>query len=100
MTDGVLASCEGVYAQMGGLGWSVQETDAMEVWQIVRFLGDASFDPVIRGSRGLRAPSDPDSGGGSRHQRRGPNTHGRFDPNRATPRSSDPGLIHYGLDAK
>lgn len=100
MTEGVLASCEGVYAQMGGLGWSVGETDGMEVWQIVRFLGDASFDPVIRGSRGLRAPSDNDGQSSSRHPRRGANTHGRFDPARATPRTSDPGLIFTGDDAR
>lgn len=103
MTEGVLASFEGVYASMGSLGWSPSEVDAMEVWLIARFLGDEdeAFDPVIRGNRGLSLPSD-DTGSDrpGRKRGKGRNTFGRFDPRRIVPRTRDPGRVLRGEAAR
>lgn len=97
MTEGVLASFEPVYAALGALGWSPLEADGMDVWQVARFMGNDDFDPVIRGSRGLSLPSEHKAGSGIT---RSPNRHGRFDPSKITPRSSDPGRIFTGEDAR
>jgi hypothetical protein len=94
MTDGVLAAFEPILVRMGEHGWSRQETMAMEVHEVARWLGDEDFDPVIRGQRGpLRVGRDLDDapkgrGKGSRF--------GRFNPRRA---KRDPGRIFYGSDA-
>jgi hypothetical protein len=100
MNDGVLASFEPLYATLGLHGWSPTEVDAMEVWQVARFLGDDDFDPVVRGSRsGLSLPSD-NRGGGVTRQPKGANRHGRMDPSGVTPRTSDPGIILTGDAAR
>ncbi len=103
MTEGVLASFEPVYVNMGLLGWSVAETDGMEVWQVARFLGSKreQFDAVPRGVRdGLRLSTD---GGGRRPgkaQRGEKGSYGRFDPRRVIPRQRDPGVILTGDAAR
>ena len=88
MTSGVLASFEPVYAGMGQLGWSPTEVDSMDVWLVARFLGNDDHDPVIRGSRGLRAPSDSEGTG-----RHGRGQMGRMDPARVRPRFDDKGRM-------
>lgn len=92
MTDGVLAAFEPVYARLGSLGWSPDEVDRWEVWTVARFMGDESFDPVIRGSRGMRLPKDDPgvsrSGGG------------RMNPAGMKPRLTDPGITFTGADAR
>jgi hypothetical protein len=95
MTEGVLAAYEPVYARLGANGWGPQEVDGWEVWLVARFMGDEDFPPVIRGNRGLVLPSD-NQGHGPRTR----GTHGRFDPSRARPRSSDPGKIFTGDAAR
>jgi hypothetical protein len=99
MTDGVLASFEPIYANMGLLGWSAPDVDAMEVWQVARFLGDDDFDPVPRGTRdGLRISSDHTDSPGKGRKAKG--QYGRFDPRRLIPRASDPGKVLTGDDAR
>lgn len=45
---------------MGELGWSTEDTDAMELWQIGRFLGaGGTGQPVIRGTRRLELRQGP-----------------------------------------
>lgn len=63
----MLEEVEWVYVGMGELGWSPPDVDAMELWQVGRFLGlENTGKPVIRGAQlrqvkdGPQAPAVPD----------------------------------------
>lgn len=100
MAEGLDATWERVYCQMGLIGWAPSEVDGMEPWLIARFLGDDDFDPVIRGVRdGLRLPSDP-TGGGTDRKRKGGQSFGRFDPRKLIRRDRDPGTVLRGDAAR
>ncbi len=56
----VLAEFDPIYVGMGRHGWSPAEVDAMEVWQVARFLGEGEDDPdpVMRGARLIDKPKE------------------------------------------